>query len=150
MWDPSSGGPPPPTPTLPLGPALLLPLPPNALDLRYHALCPAQEGPRTKPLPSRMTMSRFSFQVTLCCNMNSHPSPSDPLHCRHASTDIVKFTELSSKVPPAQVFAFLNELFGRFDAVVAMFNVYKVETIGDCELGGRSDQTAHICRSADP
>ncbi len=34
-----------------------------------------------------------------------------------------------------QMFAFLNELYGRYDAVVAKFNVYKVETIGDCECG---------------
>ncbi len=76
------------------------------------------------------------------------------------SADIVNFTDLSSTVQPAQVcdqkeqtrsdlvtsqscmqmFAFLNELYRRYDAVVSQFNVYKVETIGDCELHARQDQ----------
>ncbi len=46
------------------------------------------------------------------------------------------FTDLSHKVDAAQMFAFLNELYARYDAVVDRFKVYKVGKHGEQPLEG--------------
>ena len=46
-------------------------------------------------------------------------------------TDIVDFTELSSRTPPSEMAKFLDELYTMFDLISAKHNVYKIETIGD-------------------
>jgi hypothetical protein len=46
--------------------------------------------------------------------------------------DIVGFTAWSSTREPSDVFFLLETLYGAFDEIAKMRNVYKVETIGDC------------------
>merc|ERR1719460_3257531 len=46
--------------------------------------------------------------------------------------DVVGFTAFSAQVDPFKVMAFLNELFQVFDGLCDDFNVYKIETVGDC------------------
>jgi hypothetical protein len=46
-------------------------------------------------------------------------------------TDIVNFTELSSRTPPSEMAKFLDELYTTFDLIAEKHNVYKLETIGD-------------------
>ncbi len=41
---------------------------------------------------------------------------------------------MSSAAPPLAVMAFLNQLYSRFDGLVDLYKVYKVETIGDCYM----------------
>jgi class 3 adenylate cyclase len=48
--------------------------------------------------------------------------------------DVVGFTELSAKMTPADVVALLNELFARFDRIVARYGLEKIKTIGDCYM----------------
>ncbi|PNH08727.1 Soluble guanylate cyclase 88E, partial [Tetrabaena socialis] len=46
-------------------------------------------------------------------------------------SDIVGFTQLSSKLPTAEVFLMLSNMFTSFDKLTDRFSVYKVETIGE-------------------
>ncbi|GIL66094.1 hypothetical protein Vafri_19696 [Volvox africanus] len=47
-------------------------------------------------------------------------------------SDCVGFTAMCKKVPPLTVMHFLNELYQKLDALLDIYKVYKVETIGDC------------------
>ena len=49
--------------------------------------------------------------------------------------DLVGFTAFSAQVDPFKVMVFLNDLFQVFDGLCDDFNVYKVETVGDCYVG---------------
>ncbi|KXZ52524.1 hypothetical protein GPECTOR_9g568 [Gonium pectorale] len=46
--------------------------------------------------------------------------------------DIKGFTPMCKELEPPQVMEFLNNLYSRFDAMLDVHGVYKVETIGDC------------------
>eukprot|EP00960_Hanusia_phi_P075386 768416-Hanusia_phi.AAC.1 len=57
-------------------------------------------------------------------------------------SDIVGFTNMANDMHPLEVMAMLNELYCKFDALVAKHGVYKVETIGDAYMvvGGAPDR----------
>jgi adenylate cyclase len=48
--------------------------------------------------------------------------------------DVVGFTPLSSRFSSTEVVTMLNELYERFDAVVARHGLEKIKTIGDCYM----------------
>lgn len=48
--------------------------------------------------------------------------------------DVVGFTELSAKMTPNDVVVLLNDLFARFDRIVARYGLEKIKTIGDCYM----------------
>ncbi|GIM03428.1 hypothetical protein Vretimale_8153 [Volvox reticuliferus] len=71
--------------------------------------------------------------------------------------DIVGFTEMCHSASPFTVMSFLNDLYSRFDSLVDIYKVYKVETIGDCYMvaGGlvTYDEDGYksvICNTEDP
>ena len=43
--------------------------------------------------------------------------------------DVVGFTSMSKEVPAQMVMRFLNELFGKFDAMCDYYDVYKVRVV---------------------
>ncbi|EKX31073.1 hypothetical protein GUITHDRAFT_83445 [Guillardia theta CCMP2712] len=59
-------------------------------------------------------------------------------------SDIVGFTNLANEMHPLEVMAMLNELYCKFDELVAKHGIYKVETIGDAYMvvGGAPDRMA--------
>lgn len=48
--------------------------------------------------------------------------------------DVVDFTAMSKEVEPNQVMHFLNELYEVFDDLVDEYNMYKLDTVGDCYI----------------
>ena len=48
--------------------------------------------------------------------------------------DIVEFTALATKLGPYETVRVLNDIFGRFDALLEKFQIEKIKTIGDCYM----------------
>ena len=48
--------------------------------------------------------------------------------------DVVDFTPMAAKLTPAGVVGLLDQLFGRFDALVERYELEKIKTIGDCYM----------------
>lgn len=59
-------------------------------------------------------------------------------------SNIVQYTDLSSRVSPLEVVTFLNELFSMFDELSRRHGVCKVDTIG----GGPRGLQGHAVRGA--
>ena len=65
-------------------------------------------------------------------------------------SDIVGFTDLSSKLPPELVMDMLDRLYTKFDGLTKKHNLFKVETIGDAYMavsGIPEAKTDHALRS---
>jgi adenylate cyclase len=66
--------------------------------------------------------------------------------------DLVGFTALTERLGPKEIVRLLSEVFGLFDAKLALHGVEKIKTIGDCYMavGGAPEATAdHARRTAD-
>jgi class 3 adenylate cyclase len=48
--------------------------------------------------------------------------------------DVVDFTPLSGRLPPAEVVGILDQLFSHFDRLVERYGLEKIKTIGDCYM----------------
>jgi adenylate cyclase len=48
--------------------------------------------------------------------------------------DVVDFTPLAERLPPAEVVGVLDHLFSHFDALADRYGVEKIKTIGDCYM----------------
>ena len=66
--------------------------------------------------------------------------------------DVVDFTSLTARLESTQIVGMLNDLFSRFDRIIARYGLEKIKTIGDCYMavGGIPDVVPeHLNRIAD-
>jgi class 3 adenylate cyclase len=66
--------------------------------------------------------------------------------------DVVGFTQLSTRMTPAEVVAVLNRVFSIFDGLADRYGLEKIKTIGDAYMvvgGLTSDPTHHVERVAE-
>merc|ERR1712176_886818 len=61
--------------------------------------------------------------------------------------DLVGFTSYAAQVDPFKVMVFLNDLFQVFDGMCDEYNVYKIETIGDCYVASVGVVTGELVSS---
>lgn len=54
--------------------------------------------------------------------------------------DLVGFTALASVRPPAEVFSIIGDIFGQFDDLTDLHEIYKVETVGDAYIAGQAEK----------
>ena len=85
-------------------------------------------------LPSKLIIELEMVQIAHSGqSMKRHQSLSQKhLGVSMLYADLVGFTSFSAQVDPFKVMVFLNELFQVFDGLCDDFNVYKIETVGDC------------------
>ena len=65
--------------------------------------------------------------------------------------DVVDFTPLAQRLPPAEMVGILDHLFSRFDALVERHGLEKIKTIGDCYMaaaGVPDPRTDHARQAA--
>ncbi|MGI9372907.1 MAG: adenylate/guanylate cyclase domain-containing protein [Hyphomicrobiales bacterium] len=62
--------------------------------------------------------------------------------------DIVGFTDLAAQLGPREIVSMLNDVFHRFDELVAEHQLEKIKTIGDCYMvvGGVPDRSPTHCQ----
>lgn len=56
-----------------------------------------------------------------------------------AQSDLCGFTKFASTRTPEEVVEFIGELFGDFDKLTDVYQVYKVETVGDAYIAGQAE-----------
>jgi guanylate cyclase len=57
--------------------------------------------------------------------------------------DVVDFTPLAQRLPPAEMVGMLDQLFSRFDALVERHGLEKIKTIGDCYMAAAGVPNPH-------
>lgn len=57
--------------------------------------------------------------------------------------DVVDFTPLSQRLPPAEVVGILDRLFSHFDALVERHGLEKIKTVGDCYMAAAGVPDPH-------
>jgi len=56
-----------------------------------------------------------------------------------AQSDLVGFTEMSTRLEPVEVVQLVEEIFRIFDGLTDRYGVYKIETVGDAYIAGMAD-----------
>ena len=58
--------------------------------------------------------------------------------------DVVDFTPLAGRLPPAEVVGILDRLFSHFDTLVERHGLEKIKTIGDCYMAAAGVPDPHV------
>jgi class 3 adenylate cyclase len=128
------------------------------LFVRHAALL--SEERRTRDLMAAMLPASVMAMVVRRQLLLGGPTAAVPLVAHHIDNasllfcDIVGFTALASVLPTADVVALLNAIFTTFDHLTTRFDVYKVDTIGDCYfacsgvVSRRVDHSVQLVRCA--
>jgi hypothetical protein len=74
----------------------------------------------------------------LFCVYTTPPMANQP------NTDIVNYTDISSRLHPSEVMNLLHRLYTAFDEVTLRHNLFKVETIGDSYMVSISIHQIHL------
>ena len=83
-------------------------------------------------LVEKLQMQQEKITVSLTVSLKRGSLSQRHLGVSMLYADLVGFTSFSAQVDPFKVMVFLNELFQVFDGLCDDFNVYKIETVGDC------------------
>mmetsp|Transcript_3635 Transcript_3635/g.9057 ORF Transcript_3635/g.9057 Transcript_3635/m.9057 type:complete len:406 (+) Transcript_3635:1-1218(+) len=71
------------------------------------------------------------------------PTAALPSHRYHRATiaqaDLVGFTALCSGLQPSEVVTLISDIFGLFDDLTDLYDVYKIETVGDAYIAGQAE-----------
>ena len=76
----------------------------------------------------------FPEKIARALSLGQKP---EPLHKDCVTiffADIVNYTELAASMPPKKVADLLDRLYFKFDSLTNLYDVFKVETIGDCYM----------------
>jgi len=66
---------------------------------------------------------------------DGQPTPPEKFECvTILFSDIVNYTNISSMLAPEEVMDMLNRLYEKFDELVAKYELFKVETVGDAYM----------------
>lgn len=71
------------------------------------------------------------------------PTAALPCHRYHRATlvqaDLVGFTAMCNGLQPSEVVALISDIFGLFDQLTDVYEVYKIETVGDAYIAGQAE-----------
>eukprot|EP00930_Biecheleria_cincta_P048338 TRINITY_DN33662_c0_g1_i1.p1 TRINITY_DN33662_c0_g1~~TRINITY_DN33662_c0_g1_i1.p1 ORF type:complete len:1291 (-),score=275.35 TRINITY_DN33662_c0_g1_i1:143-3571(-) len=71
---------------------------------------------------------------------NGAPPSHQYRHATITQSDLCGFTALAATRQPHEVVGFMGDLFGRFDRLTDVYEVYKVETVGDAYIAGMAER----------
>ncbi|XP_052780564.1 receptor-type guanylate cyclase gcy-5-like [Mya arenaria] len=90
----------------------------------------SKEKKRTDTLLYQMLPKQVAEQL----KQNQEVTTEEFVHATIMFSDIVGFTQISSRSSPLQIVEMLNMIYSCLDDRIEMYDVYKVETIGDAYL----------------
>mmetsp|Transcript_6836 Transcript_6836/g.19324 ORF Transcript_6836/g.19324 Transcript_6836/m.19324 type:complete len:1393 (+) Transcript_6836:72-4250(+) len=107
---------------------------------RYKSKCAVElTSARTEKL-----LDRLMPPLIVASLRSMAPGAAPPSHeFRHATiaqSDLCGFTQLASQRSPLEVVKFMGDLFGAFDDLTNLHQVYKVDTVGDAYIAGMAEE----------
>lgn len=121
----------------------------SALMNTYH--CHQEENINRLEYKSKRTMDAMKESASDMVNLLMPPQIAsvyssktiidyqDHDRCTVVQSDLCGFTAYCTGKTPEEVFTFIGEIFGMFDAIAERKGIYKVETVGDAYIAAMGD-----------